>query len=199
MEIIESATGLARTRARARFVLSFRSLERDIVPLPFPASPLPSSSSVHPLSPPCPCLLFPMATIGPPPPGSVSASIPQPQPIPANPDQITWDGDKMFNIYILDYCKKRGYHKTANQLVAEADIPPESKPPINAQQGLLFESVPLYRSLLLSAHSAPIVLVVDGGVSSGCYFRPKTAATEQRTPCSTIKSVSSTSFIFVPF
>ena len=47
-----------------------------------------------------------------------------------------------FNIYILDYCKKRGYTKTANQLVAEAEIPPESKPPINAQQGLLFESVP---------------------------------------------------------
>ena len=46
-----------------------------------------------------------------------------------------------FNIYILDYCKKRGYHKTASQLVNEADIPPESKPPINAQQGLLFESV----------------------------------------------------------
>lgn len=45
----------------------------------------------------------------------------------------------MFNIYILDYCKKRGYHKTASQLVTEADIPPESKPPINAQQGLLFE------------------------------------------------------------
>lgn len=46
-----------------------------------------------------------------------------------------------FNIYILDYCKKRGYHKTASQLVTEADIPPESKPPINAQQGLLFEFV----------------------------------------------------------
>src|SRR6267142_5927768 len=52
-----------------------------------------------------------------------------------------------FNIYILDYCKKRGYHKTASQLVNEADIPPESKPPINAQQGLLFESVSLPLSL----------------------------------------------------
>ncbi|KAI9507670.1 hypothetical protein F5148DRAFT_999071 [Russula earlei] len=82
-----------------------------------------------------------MATSGPPqpPPPSSSVSAPQPPPPPANPDQITWDGDKMFNIYILDYCKKRGYHKTANQLVTEADIPPESKPPINAQQGLLFE------------------------------------------------------------
>ena len=48
-----------------------------------------------------------------------------------------------FNIYILDYCKKRGYRKTANELVSEADISPDSKPPINAQQGLLFEFVPL--------------------------------------------------------
>lgn len=47
-----------------------------------------------------------------------------------------------FNIYILDYCKKRGYRKTASELVSEADISPDSKPPINAQQGLLFEFVP---------------------------------------------------------
>jgi hypothetical protein len=46
-----------------------------------------------------------------------------------------------FNIFLLDYCKKRGYHNAASQLVAEADLPPESEPPINAQQGLLFESV----------------------------------------------------------
>ncbi|KAH9039341.1 hypothetical protein EDB85DRAFT_1930067 [Lactarius pseudohatsudake] len=82
-----------------------------------------------------------MTTVGPsqPPPGSSSAPLPQPPPGPPSSDQITWEGDKMFNIYILDYCKKRGYHKTATQLVSEADIPPESKPPINAQQGLLFE------------------------------------------------------------
>ena len=47
-----------------------------------------------------------------------------------------------FNIYILDYCKKRGYRKTASELVIEAEISPDSKPPINAQQGLLFEFVP---------------------------------------------------------
>ncbi|KAF8475290.1 hypothetical protein DFH94DRAFT_118906 [Russula ochroleuca] len=70
---------------------------------------------------------------------SSSASAPQQPPMPTHSDQITWDGDKMFNIYILDYCKKRGYRKTANELVIEADISPDSKPPINAQQGLLFE------------------------------------------------------------
>jgi hypothetical protein len=46
-----------------------------------------------------------------------------------------------FNIYIYDYCHKRGFKKTAKELLAEADIAPESTPPINARQGLLFESV----------------------------------------------------------
>lgn len=46
-----------------------------------------------------------------------------------------------FNIYIYDYCHKRGFKKTARELLAEADIAPESTPPINARQGLLFESV----------------------------------------------------------
>ncbi|KAJ3474341.1 hypothetical protein NLI96_g12510 [Meripilus lineatus] len=74
-----------------------------------------------------------MAT-GPP---STSANPTQP------PDQnsqplVSWDGDRMFNIYILDYCRKRCYEKTANELALEADIPSDSQPPINAKQGLLF-------------------------------------------------------------
>lgn len=44
-----------------------------------------------------------------------------------------------FNIYIYDYCHKRGFKKTAKELLSEADIAPESTPPINARQGLLFE------------------------------------------------------------
>ncbi|KAF9068433.1 hypothetical protein BDP27DRAFT_1421963 [Rhodocollybia butyracea] len=52
---------------------------------------------------------------------------------------LSWEGDKMFNIYIYDYCFKRGFRKTARELLAEAEIPPESQPPINARQGLLFE------------------------------------------------------------
>ncbi|CCM01331.1 uncharacterized protein FIBRA_03380 [Fibroporia radiculosa] len=51
----------------------------------------------------------------------------------------SWDGDKMFNIYIYDYCLKRGYTKTAEALVHDAAITPDSQPPINAKQGLLFE------------------------------------------------------------
>lgn len=45
----------------------------------------------------------------------------------------------MFNIYIYDYCYKRGFRKTAQELLLEADIPSDSTPPINARQGLLFE------------------------------------------------------------
>ncbi|KAF5386412.1 hypothetical protein D9757_006677 [Collybiopsis confluens] len=56
-----------------------------------------------------------------------------------SPSLLSWEGDKMFNIYIYDYCFKRGFRKTAQELLHEADIPPDSQPPINARQGLLFE------------------------------------------------------------
>ncbi|KIY49920.1 hypothetical protein FISHEDRAFT_10555, partial [Fistulina hepatica ATCC 64428] len=52
--------------------------------------------------------------------------------------QLSWEGDKMFNIYIHDYFHKRGYRKTAAQLQVEAELPHEPTPPINARQGLLF-------------------------------------------------------------
>ncbi|PSR71902.1 hypothetical protein PHLCEN_2v12246 [Hermanssonia centrifuga] len=53
--------------------------------------------------------------------------------------QPPWDGDRMFNIYIIDYCHKRGYKQTAKTLLEEAGLPDDSHPPINARQGLLFE------------------------------------------------------------
>ena len=46
-----------------------------------------------------------------------------------------------FNIYIYDYCHKRGFKRTAKELLLEAEIPADSQPPINARQGLLFEYV----------------------------------------------------------
>ncbi|GLB41577.1 hypothetical protein LshimejAT787_1001770 [Lyophyllum shimeji] len=65
------------------------------------------------------------------------------QPLPpqndGSPQTLSWEGEKMFNIYIYDYCFKRGFRKTARELMAEADIAPDSTPPINARQGLLFE------------------------------------------------------------
>jgi hypothetical protein len=100
--------------------------------------------------------------------GSSSSAAPRPR-----PDRLlqgpTWDGSKMyasllslslphphhnfssslsFNIYVLDYLKKRGYHKTATQLVTEAHIPTGTKPPINAPEGLLFELIPSFLPLL---------------------------------------------------
>ncbi|KZV72191.1 hypothetical protein PENSPDRAFT_546746, partial [Peniophora sp. CONT] len=54
---------------------------------------------------------------------------------------LSWEGDKMFNLYILDYCNKRGYTGTAHELQREAGIDPGSVPPIDARQGLLFECV----------------------------------------------------------
>ena len=54
------------------------------------------------------------------------------------------DSEYRFNIYIYDYCMKRGYTNTARELTREADIPQDSAPPINAKQGLLFESVPFF-------------------------------------------------------
>jgi collagen type III alpha len=94
------------------------------------------------------------------PPGGAQS---QPQSTSPNEAPLSWEGDKMcvpifltqhiqvcsatavcshrFNIYIYDYCHKRGFKKTARELLAEADIPADSKPPINARQGLLFEQV----------------------------------------------------------
>ncbi|KAH0836851.1 hypothetical protein J3R83DRAFT_8639 [Lanmaoa asiatica] len=69
------------------------------------------------------------------PPGSMSLPPSDPQPS----SDPSWEGDRMFNIYIYDYCNKRGFRKTARELLTEAEIPPDSAPPINAKQGLLFE------------------------------------------------------------
>jgi hypothetical protein len=99
-------------------------------------------------------------------PSPISLTTPPPLPLAPPPCR--------FNIYILDYCKKRGYHKTATQLVTEADIPPESKPPINAQQGLLFESVSSLLSLALRSpliRSSQVVECLLGSLSSEKQWR----------------------------
>lgn len=54
---------------------------------------------------------------------------------------FTDDNCLRFNLYILDYCNKRGYTGTAHELQREAGIDPGSVPPIDARQGLLFECV----------------------------------------------------------
>ncbi|KAI6112908.1 hypothetical protein F5141DRAFT_1291450 [Pisolithus sp. B1] len=70
-------------------------------------------------------------------PGSMSG--PQPHADHQSQPPSEWEGDKMFNIYIYDYCNKRGFRETAKKLLQEADLQPDAAPPIDAKQGLLFE------------------------------------------------------------
>ncbi|KAI6149678.1 hypothetical protein BKA82DRAFT_60259, partial [Pisolithus tinctorius] len=69
-------------------------------------------------------------------PGSMSGPPPHADQHPSPSSE--WEGDKMFNIYIYDYCNKRGFRETAKKLLVEADLTPDSTPPIDAKQGLLF-------------------------------------------------------------
>ncbi|GJJ11532.1 hypothetical protein Clacol_005766 [Clathrus columnatus] len=83
-----------------------------------------------------------MAQVQPSPPNPSHPNINgQPGPSPPNHSQppISWEGDQMFNVYIHDYFIKRGFHRTAKELVIEADIGSDAYPPINARQGFLFE------------------------------------------------------------
>ncbi|KAH8110800.1 hypothetical protein DFH11DRAFT_1730012 [Phellopilus nigrolimitatus] len=59
--------------------------------------------------------------------------------LPSSDHDLLWEGDKMFNIYIWDYCTKRGYTNTARELAEEAKLQPNPRPPIDAKQGLLYE------------------------------------------------------------
>ena len=56
-----------------------------------------------------------------------------------SPSSLPCAQHRRFNIYIYDYCVKRGFRKTAQELQNEASIPASAQPPINAKQGLLFE------------------------------------------------------------
>lgn len=59
----------------------------------------------------------------------------------------------MFNVYIYDYCSKRGFRRTAQELLHEAELSPDIAPPIDARQGLLFEWWSVFW-LLFSAKSS---------------------------------------------
>lgn len=59
-------------------------------------------------------------------------------------------------MYIYDYCNKRGFRKTARELRAEAALDLDSRPPIDAKQGLLYEYVTQVSS---TPHSPSPVLV----------------------------------------
>ncbi|KLO11506.1 hypothetical protein SCHPADRAFT_941990 [Schizopora paradoxa] len=78
-----------------------------------------------------------------------------------------WDGDngdRMFNIYIWDYCNKRGYKKTCQDLQEEAKLGNEFHPPIDAKQGLLYECVllPFFRLVQSSLTRISLSYVFSG-------------------------------------
>ncbi|KAF9563604.1 hypothetical protein CPC08DRAFT_632566 [Agrocybe pediades] len=81
----------------------------------------------------------------PPPPPAATPGQPTPMQTDSSPvnatSNLSWEGDKMrvFNIYIYDYCVKRGFRRTAKELMDEARLPYDAVPPIDARQGLLFE------------------------------------------------------------
>ena len=77
---------------------------------------------------------------------------------------------KRFNIYIYDYCFKRGFRKTARELLLEAEIAPDATPPIDARQGLLFEFRISLSSTLVPL-LIPFVVGIGGGASFGCFSK----------------------------
>ncbi|KAI0339694.1 hypothetical protein BDW22DRAFT_1399974 [Trametopsis cervina] len=89
---------------------------------------------------------------------------------------VSWDGDKMFNIYIYDYCVKRGYAKTAQELLQEAEIPHDSTPPINAKQGLLFEWWSVFWVLFTAKNNG------NGSDDALLYTQHQTQQSNQRQP-----------------
>ncbi|KAG9019026.1 Transcriptional activator flo8 [Tulasnella sp. 427] len=50
-----------------------------------------------------------------------------------------WEGDRMLHVYMIDYCRKRGFTGVVNALCAQTGNTQDVKAPIDAPQGLLFE------------------------------------------------------------
>jgi len=51
----------------------------------------------------------------------------------------TWEGDRILDIYIHEYLQKHGYLAAAHTIAWDANLPAGVKPPIDSEQGLLFE------------------------------------------------------------
>ncbi|KAG8913029.1 Transcriptional activator flo8 [Tulasnella sp. 408] len=56
-----------------------------------------------------------------------------------NRSMNNWDGDRMLHVYMIDYCRKRGYNAVVNALCQQTGNTSDVKAPIDAPQGLLFE------------------------------------------------------------
>lgn len=63
---------------------------------------------------------------------------------PPPPQGRNWgnEADKL-DLYVWDYCKRRGYHSAAKALAADAGLSDAPEIPLKTPQGLLFEYVPI--------------------------------------------------------
>lgn len=66
-----------------------------------------------------------------------------------------------FNIYIYNHFNKRGFRETTQKLMQEAEIAPDSTPPINTKQVLLFGYAQLCLSLSYPVVNHPYLQVVE--------------------------------------
>lgn len=55
---------------------------------------------------------------------------------------VNWgrEADKL-DVYVWDYCKRRGYHSAAKALTSDAGLPDVPETPLKTPQGFLFEYV----------------------------------------------------------
>jgi hypothetical protein len=154
-----------------------------------------------------------MAAPGPPQqqnPPSSSASAPQQQQIPTNPDQISWDGDKMY----LSFPRSISLaHLSISQvqylhlgLLQKARLSQDRKRTGQRGRHLSRLQTAYQRSarssfrvrppsLSLSTH---LIRSLGGGAYSGCYSRPKTMAPDLRMQCSITRCLTPATFIDSP-
>ena len=152
-----------------------------------------------------------MAAPGPPQPNppSSSASAPQQPPL-TNPDQISWDGDKMFlpplrspslthpsipqvqHLHLgllqkarLSQDRKRTGHRGRHLFRVETTHQRPARSSLRVRPPFLFPSTHLIHSL-------------GGGAYSGCYFRPKTMAADLRMQSSITRYLTSATSIIDP-
>lgn len=151
----------------------------------------------------------PMAAQGPPqqnPPSSSVLAPQQPQ-IPTNPDQVSWDGDKMYLSFPpLSISRSPLYSPGStstswtiakSEVIARPQTNWSSRPTSLQTQNHLstLSKVFFLSSSLLLSLLTHLIHSIGGGAYFGCYFRPKTMALDLRTQCSITRCLTSaTSF-----
>ena len=158
-------------------------------------------------------LPLPMAAPGPPqqqnPPSSSASAQQQPQ-LPTNPDQISWDGDKMY----LSFPRSLSLaHPSIPQvqhlhlgLLQKARLSQDRKRIGQRGRHLSRLQTAYQRSARSSLRVRPfsffisthLIHFLGGGAYFGCYFRPKTMAPGLRMLCSITRCLTSATSVDPP-